>query len=761
MEPAAPALAIMLERVVDGDRNQRIREQMNALSSVARVFTEAKNMEGILQDMANAINTATGFLASVDVLDDAGHIVMRSTGASRYAETPLYDLWIKMTQAPDYVRALILEDREPVLLPDLHHDTRISEEAREFYRRASIVSGATFPLLVQNRVIGLMRVGSLKPTTFPPAVAALLGELAVQAAIVVNAVQLHTEQARAQDALRTSEQRFRSLVQNASDLITVMAADTTITYQSPSAMRLLGLDGQDLVGTKLSDLLHPDDLGRMLRFFEDTMSMPGTMGTVEARLRHSDGSWRHVEIRGTDQRQDPAVAGFIINTRDVTERKGLEEQLRHQAFHDPLTKLANRARFTDRLEHALARASRTSNGLAVLFMDLDNFKSVNDSFGHRVGDEVLVEIGRRIEGCLRAGDTCARFGGDEFAILLEDVDGIQGVAHLAARIAQSLEAPHSKGAGEVVVSASLGIAITDEQPISADDLLRKADLAMYAAKERGKARVEIYEQDMQVSVAERLELLVGLQKALDRGEFVVHYQPAVALRSGRLVGFEALVRWTHPRLGLLYPEQFIPLAEESGTIITLGRWVLSQACHQAKEWQTKYSTDPALAISVNVSVRQLQQTTFVSDVLAVLRATQLDPRALVLEITENGMMQDISSTVASLSEIKKHGVRVAIDDFGTGYSSLSYLNKLPLDILKIDKSFIERSNEQAQLTRAIVELGKSLGLTVVAEGIESREQLTHLRALNCDVGQGFLFAKPLDPAEVQCFLERNIGLLAA
>jgi len=431
--------------------------------------------------------------------------------------------------------------------------------------------------------------------------------------------------------------------------------------------------------------------------------------------------------------------------RALEAERELEEQLRHQAFHDPLTNLANRARLSERLEHALERAAHHGGGLAILFMDIDDFKSVNDSFGHPVGDRLLIEVAERVQRQLRPGDTAARLGGDEFAVLLEDI-GIDGeVAAIAERIIGSLRPPLLLGDREVFVRASIGIAISAGEE-AADELLRRADVAMYVAKGAGKGRSAVYDATMEHSIVGRLELAAELQRALERHEFVLHYQPSIVLASGKMDGVEALLRWRHPTRGLLAPAEFIPVAEETGLILPIGRWVLHEACLQARRWQSEYPGAPPLTMAVNVSARQVQQAGLRDVVADALASSGLAPATLVLEITESLMMQDAELAIARLNELKQLGVRLAIDDFGTGYSSLSYLRRFPVDILKIDKSFVDgvnRYGKERELAQSIIELGQTLHLEIVAEGIEHADQLGWLRSRRCTLGQGFYFSEPL------------------
>jgi diguanylate cyclase (GGDEF)-like protein/PAS domain S-box-containing protein len=574
--------------------------------------------------------------------------------------------------------------------------------------------------------------------------------------IVMNARDV-TERLRAERAVRQSEERFRSLVQNASDLITVVDADTTVRYQSPSIERLLGYAPEDITGTRLSELVHIDDVSKTLTALSDAMRNSDGVTTAEARMRHRDGSWRHIEMIGTDQRAIPAIGGFVLNMRDVSERKSLEQQLRYQALHDPLTKLANRTRFADRLDHALLRNARTGHDVAVLFMDLDNFKAVNDSLGHTAGDKLLTDVAERVEKCLRPGDTIARLGGDEFAILIDDIPSVEAPLTVTARVFEALSAPFELEGKELSVRASMGIALSNDgrETVDADSLLRDADVAMYVAKSRGKGRYEVFEQSMKQSIMERLELVADLQRAVERDEFTLQYQPIFLIDSGTLFGLEALVRWNHPRRGLIPPNDFISLAEESGAILDLGNWVLREACRQAQAWRQAQTTEGEWTISVNVSVRQLQNVRFVEQVAAALDDSGLDPQRLILEITESVMMQDVPSMMQRLRELKALGIRLAIDDFGTGYSSLSYLREFPFDLLKIDKAFIDDLGERTErkdLTRAIIELGKTLDLELIAEGVESGDQVSRLTSLDCELGQGFYFAEPLDAAAVTALL---------
>jgi diguanylate cyclase (GGDEF)-like protein/PAS domain S-box-containing protein len=622
------------------------------------------------------------------------------------------------------------------------HATEVPSAVRGELRLFGGESVFVLPLSIRSQVRGVVVVSS--PTVVPAALADSLDGLAVQVSLALEGASL------AQDLHRQeSEARFRSLVAHSTDLITVLDGAGVVTYQSPSIERVLGYRVDEVEGTPFEEIVAAGDRTRLKQLVTGDGAAGPEGHTLECSLEHRDGTTLRFEVQHTDLRHDKHVDGIVLNSRDVSERKAFEEQLAHQAFHDPVTSLANRALFSDRVEHALMRAQRGFPDIAVMFIDLDDFKTVNDSLGHEAGDRVLQEVARRLQIAVRPTDTVARFGGDEFAVLLEEITDTAGAADAAVRILQALEIPFETDGKQVFPRASIGICLVDREHDAPDaaELLRNADVAMYMAKRDSKGSYRVFEPTMHERVVERLELRSELQSAIDNDQLELHYQPVVRLAAHEILGFEALIRWNHPTRGTIPPLQFIPLAEETGLIIPMGRWVLETACLEAVQMRERFPRPNPLTISVNLSVRQLQSESIVADVRGALERSGLPASGLVLEITESVLVGDADFAKQRLLELKDVGVRLAMDDFGTGYSSLSYLSRFPVDILKMDRSFVGKG-ENVALQSAIIALGVSLELDVVAEGIELPEQEQSLHGLGCELGQGFLFARPMPAGAV-------------
>ena len=570
-----------------------------------------------------------------------------------------------------------------------------------------------------------------------------------------------TERKRSEEALRQLSRQNEMVLNSAGEGIFGLDLQGKTTFINPAAARMTGWDIDELSGQRLHDFLHhskPDGTP----YPSEECPIYAVFKTGATLSRDNEVFWRKdgthfpVEYVSTPIVEGDKILGAVVTFKDITERKALEKKLQYQAFHDPLTDLPNRALFMDRLGHALARAGQQASEVAVLFTDLDNFKVINDSLGHEAGDQLLVAVAERLKACLRPVDTVARLGGDEFTLLLEGVTGVSDAARVAERIAQELRTPFALEAQEVFATTSTGIAVSSSAQGQPTDLLRHADLAMYRAKSKGKACYEVFEPSMSINALERLELETELRRALGREEFRVYYQPEILLESGDIVGMEALVRWEHPEHGLLLPQEFLPIAEESNLIMPIGQWVLREACKQLRTWQEQYPNIAPLVMSVNLSTSEFFQPSLIAE---ILRETGVDPRTLQLEITEGAVAYDNAQNANNtLWNLKTLGVQLAIDDFGMGYSSLSYLKRFPVDLLKIDRSFVRELGKDLKDTKivaAIIHLAGALDLKVIAEGVETAEQVEQLRKMECDMVQGSYFSKPLPSGAVSDLLQQQ------
>ncbi|MFN2544624.1 MAG: EAL domain-containing protein [Actinomycetota bacterium] len=549
--------------------------------------------------------------------------------------------------------------------------------------------------------------------------------------------------------------RFKALVQHSSDIVTIVDETGIIKYGSPSAEAGFGYPVSTLLGADLRKLIHPDDRAEASMKLIDAVARPGERHWLVVRFVGADGIARSCETVVTNLLDDRNVGGIVLNTRDVTERTTLQEKLHHQELHDSLTGLANRSLFFDRVTHALERAKRDGSVTSVLFLDLDNFKTINDSLGHDAGDRLLITVGYRLGLCSRSADTVARLGGDEFAILIEDVKTEDEPTQVAERIIEAFREPILVDDSELSVQVSVGLASATGGDAPTDQLLRDADIAMYVAKRNGKARYEEFDESMHVEAAGRLEMEMDLRRAVQDGEFFLNYQPIVNLSTGVVTAFEALLRWQHPQRGLVPPLEFIGLAEETGLIIPIGEWVLEEACRTACRWDTELHTGGSFAMSVNVSAKQVEEEGFVDRVKEILAATGFAPERLILEITESVFLRNASHAADQLRALRSLGVQIAIDDFGTGYSSFGYLQKFPVTVLKIDKIFIDDVASNSVLVEGIIELGRGVNMRLVAEGIEHPEQVQRLREMGCEVGQGFFLSRPLSDDAVRELFSMN------
>ena len=575
-----------------------------------------------------------------------------------------------------------------------------------------------------------------------------------------------TERKRVLEALRHREQEFKALVENAPVIIARFSAELRHVYVNPAIEQVTGISPSTFIGKTNVELEMPSDLcqlweQKLQQVFETKQ------GVVFEFSFPTSSELIYYQTRCVPEfASDGSVESVLSIAHNITALKQAEEKLIHDAFHDALTGLPNRILFMERLERALKHTKRRADySFAVLFLDLDRFKLVNDSLGHTIGDQLLVALADRLKKCLRSGDTFARLGGDEFTILLDDIEGMDDVTYIVDRIHKEMTLPFNLSGYEVITSASIGIALNANSYELPEEILRDADTAMYRAKALGKARSEVFGKDMHTLAVARLQLEMDLRRAIERQEFRLHYQPIIFLETGKIHGFEALVRWQHPDRGLIHPTEFIPVAEETGLIVPIGQWVLREACHQMHIWQEQSSNNFSLTISVNLSRKQFTQSNLVEQIEQILQETKLDPRNLSLEITESIVMENAEAATSMLLHLGALGMQLHMDDFGTGYSSLSYLHRFPINTLKIDRSFISRIGNDAEnleIVQAIMTLAHSLGMKVTAEGVETAEQLAQLRVLKCEYVQGYFFSKPVNSEMAKALIAKEpLNLLQA
>lgn len=557
------------------------------------------------------------------------------------------------------------------------------------------------------------------------------------------------------NTLRESEERFRTLTEHSNDVILIADLSGRIKYASPSVYAVLGVQGDELVEMNMMDLVHPNDHAQTMSKVERSVANRQNP-VLEVRLRHADGRWLHFECVVRNLIEHKNIAGIVYNARDITERKYAQERLLFNATHDGLTGLPNRAFFLGRLQSVVDHLKRhPTPASAVLFVDIDDFKVVNDCYGHATGDLLIKEVSNRIRACLRGGGTIARMGGDEFTVLVEDVTDPSDAIRVAERIQSSLAEPFLLEGLQVFKSASIGIALTSPET-SAEVVVQNADIAMYRAKAKGKACTELFDRTMHEQVMSRLLLEAKLRYALDNEELTIHYQPIVAIDTGAVQGFEALLRWHTSESEAIAPSTFVPVAEQSGLIIPISVWVLRKACLEAASWRLRHPADPPLYVSINISSRHFSHAGFIGHVKDVLAASAIDPQCVTIELTESLAMKDVAATLETMSQLRSLGVKLSIDDFGTGYSSLSYLRRFPVDTLKIDQSFVKTMDaENYAIVKTIVGLARNLDLNVVAEGVETADQHKRLALAGCGSAQGYLYAQPMPAQGIGVFIESS------
>jgi len=651
----------------------------------------------------------------------------------------------------------------PVVLGDIENETRFKSSHLRNFHGVRAAAGVAIP--TASGIFGVLLAYSSRPRTFADyeiaflkSTASLLGE-AIERSYAEEA--LRKSESRLKQLiveLEKREQRFRALVEKSWSGVALLDPDLAFSYSGASTERLLGYAEDDLAGTSFLAYIHPRERETMRELFVALATGAAHESQAELRFRHRNGMWIWLEVFAQNMLLEPSVGAIVLNYRDVTQRKATEKQLEYQAYYDALTGLPNRLLFRDRVVNAIAQAQRNRRGVAVMYLDLDHFKLVNDSLGHSLGDALLSEVAARLQSCVRASDTISRLGGDEFTILLIDTSSSEAIAGVARKILQSLAHPLRVGGHELFVTASIGISVFPGDGDEVETLLKSADSAMYRAKELGRNQAQMFTTSMNERYGRRLALEQSLHHALERDELLVHYQPIFDRNRKKVASLEALVRWNHPTRGLVQPADFIGLAEETGLIVPIGEWMLRSVCRDLRAWRA--GGLPPVRIGVNIAAPQFQQLSFALVVGSILREYACDPGMLELEITETVAVQNIEITMNAMRDLKELGIRIAIDDFGTGQSSLVYLKRFPIDTVKIDRAFVRdvtTDESAAAIVSYVINLAHTLRLDVVAEGVETEEQWSFLKLNACDHMQGFLFSHPLPASEAEAFMRAELA----
>ncbi|MBW4657272.1 MAG: EAL domain-containing protein [Drouetiella hepatica Uher 2000/2452] len=742
---------------------RQTNQRLSTLYAVTHILAESATFGEATIKILAAIGTALDWQVGVLWLVDPSANVLKCQGVwtavpEHFKE---FELLTRMLTLPMGIglAGCVWHEREPIWIENIVTDS--NSPCRLHAIEAKLQGGFGLPIQNGTEVIGVLEFFSHKSCQPDDNLLEMMVDIGIKVGQFNQRKQIEAA------LLKQTEisESLKSILDSMGDAVIVADENRNFLVFNPAAERMFGSTAKHLVenhsvenhsvATKCSQTLNfylPD---RQTPFNVEDLPLERSIrgekvNDVEMFVCHAqtpDGVWVTATGRPLKDKNE-VLRGGVIVCRDISERKRVEEQLIHDALHDGLTGLANRALFMERLGQAIALTKRQEGCLfAVLFLDLDRFKVINDSLGHIIGDQLLIAISRRLENCLRRGDLIARLGGDEFAILLEDIQDSSYVIQVAERLQEELMLPFHLGRNEIFASTSIGIALNTTGYEHPQELLRDADTAMYHAKSMGKAQYQIFDTAMHVRAVALLQLETDLRRAIERQEFQLHYQPIVALESQKIIGFEALIRWVHPERGLIFPGEFISVAEETGLIIPLGGWVLQEACRQMQHWKQEFPVAHNLAISVNISGKQFSQTNFIVQIQQILQETGMDAHRLNLEITESILMENVEFTTSTLLELQALGIQLSMDDFGTGYSSLSYLSRFPVNTLKIDRSFIQSVDtdaEKLEIIRTVVLLAQSLGMDAVAEGIETAPQLARLRELQCESGQGYFFSVPLD-----------------